>query len=216
MFLFCVRIAPAMPGTHYTNSPSTRVPYYPFSLDFHAAPLTEEQFEELCRNNRDLKFEMTSRGELIIVAPTSPESGWRNSDLIIDIGNWAREDKSGIVFDSSTMFTLPSGAKRSPDVSWMTKEKWDSLSPSERQKFSHVVPDFVIELASPSDNLADIQSKMEEYVANGVRMGWLIDPQEKKVYVYRSGDAVEILDDPEMVSGKDVLQGFELNVRRIW
>ncbi len=199
-----------------TDSTATRIPYFSFSLDFHSAPLSEEQFEELCRNNRDLKFEMSSEGELIIVAPTSPEAGWKNTKLITKTENWSEKDGTGIVFDSSTMFTLPNGAKRSPDVSWMTREKWESVSPSERRKFSHVVPDFVIELLSPSDNLADIQSKMEEYIENGVRLGWLIDPQERKVHVYRAGGAVEILDDPEKVSGEDVLQGFELNVRQIW
>src|SRR5688500_14714261 len=120
----------------------TYLPSQPFTLDFHSARLTEEQFEELCRNNRDLKFEMSAKGELIIVPPTSPESGWKNSNLTTDVTLWSRKDNTGIVFDSSTIFTLPNGAKRSPDVSWMTKEKWESLSPSERQKFSRVVPDF--------------------------------------------------------------------------
>jgi Uma2 family endonuclease len=198
------------------RSTETYLPTQPLTLDFHSARLTEEQFEELCRNNRDLKFEMSSKGELIIVPPTSPESGWRNSDLIIDIGNWSRKDKTGIVFGSSTMFTLPNGAKRSPDVSWMTKEKWESVSPSERRKFSRVVPDFVIELLSPTDNLFDAQEKMREYIENGVRLGWLIDPLEQKVHIYRADGEIEILDNPEKVSGEGVLQGFELNVRQIW
>jgi Uma2 family endonuclease len=198
------------------RSTETYLPTQPLTLDFHSARLTEEQFEELCRNNRDLKFEMSSKGELIIVPPTSPESGWRNSDLIIDIGNWSRKDKTGIVFGSSTMFTLPNGAKRSPDVSWMTKEKWESVSPSERRKFSRVVPDFVIELLSPTDNLLDAQEKMREYIENGVRLGWLIDPLEQKVHIYRADGEIEILDNPEKVSGEGVLQGFELNVRQIW
>lgn len=198
------------------RSTETYLPTQSFALDFHSARLTEEQFEELCRNNRDLKFEMSARGELIIVPPTSPESGWRNTDLTTEANLWSRKDKTGIVFDSSTMFTLPNGAKRSPDVSWMTKEKWESLSPSERQKFSRVVPDFVIELLSPTDNLPDAQAKMEEYVENGVRLGWLIDPVEQKVHIYRAGGEIEILDNPETVSGEDVLRGFELNVRQIW
>ncbi|HSK71664.1 MAG TPA: Uma2 family endonuclease [Pyrinomonadaceae bacterium] len=198
------------------RSTETYLPTQTFTLDFHSARLTEEQFEELCRNNRDLKFEMSAKGELIIVPPTSPESGWKNTKLITRTELWSEEDHTGIVFDSSTMFTLPNGAKRSPDVSWMTKEKWESLSPSERQKFSRVVPDFVIELLSPTDNLADTQAKMEEYVENGVRLGWLIDPVEQKVHIYRAGGEIEILDNPETVSGEDVLRGFELNVRQIW
>lgn len=136
-------------------------PTQPFILDFHSARLTEKQFEELCRNNRDLKFEMSAKGELIIVPPTSPESGWKNSNLTTEVTLWSRKDKTGIVFDSSTMFTLPNDAKRSPDVSWMTNEKWESLSPSEKRKFSSIVPDFVIELLSPTNNLAETQAKME-------------------------------------------------------
>ncbi|HTK38889.1 MAG TPA: Uma2 family endonuclease [Pyrinomonadaceae bacterium] len=198
------------------QSHSTYLPTEPVTLDFHGAPLTEEQFEELCRNSPDLNFELSSKGELIIVPPTSPEASWRNSDLTAEVTFWSRKDKTGIVFDSSGMFTLPNGAKRSPDVSWMTREKWDALSPSERKRFSHVVPDFVIELLSPSDNLADTQAKMAEYIENGVRLGWLIDPMDKKVHVYCANGDVEILDDPEMVSGEDVLKGFELRVREIW
>ncbi|MGH9818830.1 MAG: Uma2 family endonuclease, partial [Pyrinomonadaceae bacterium] len=140
----------------------------------------------------------------------------KNSDLIVDIGNWSRIDKTGIIFDSSTMFTLPNNAKRSPDVSWMTLEKWESVPPSERRRFSHVVPDFVIELLSPTDYLPETQAKMEEYSENGARLGWLIDPAEQKVHVYRQNGEVEIMHDPEIVSGEDVLRGFELKVREIW
>ncbi|HEX8738299.1 MAG TPA: Uma2 family endonuclease [Pyrinomonadaceae bacterium] len=188
----------------------------PFSLDFHSARLTEEQFEELCRNHPDLKFELSAKGELIVMPPTSMESGWRNTDLTTEVNLWAREDKTGIVFDSSTMFTFPSGAKRSPDVSWILKERVEALSLAERQKFSRIVPDFVIELRSPSDSINDLQDKMAEYMASGVRLGWLIDPLERKVYVYRAGGETEILENPENVSGEDVLRGFELNVRAIW
>src|SRR6266404_221130 len=147
----------------------------PFSLDFHNARLTDEQFEELCRNNGDMKFEMSAKGELIIVAPTSPESGWKNSELNFGVVKWSKKDGTGIVFDSSTIFTFPNKAKRSPDVSWMPREKWEKVSPSERKKFSKVVPDFVIELLSPTDSLVNTREKMEEYIDNGVRLGWLID-----------------------------------------
>ena len=198
------------------QSHPTYLPTEPVTLDFHGAPLTDEQFEELCRNSPDLNFELSSKGELIIVPPTSPNSGWRNSDLTTEVTLWSRKDKMGIVFDSQTLFTFPNNAKRSPDVSWMTKEKWEALSPSERKKFSRVVPDFVIELLSPSDSLGDTQAKMAEYIENGVRLGWLIDPMEKKVHIYRANGEIEILDDPEVVSGEDVLKGFELRVREIW
>ncbi len=188
----------------------------PFSLNFHSARLTEKQFEELCQNHPDLKFELSAKGELIIMPPTSMESGWRNNDLSYDVTTWARKDKTGVVFDSSTMFTLPNGAKRSPDVSWILKKRVEKLSLAERRKFARIVPDFVIELRSPSDALEDLQNKMAEYIENGVRLGWLIDPSEKKVHVYRSNGKVEILENPEKVSGEDVLREFELSVREIW
>ncbi|MGI8556048.1 MAG: Uma2 family endonuclease [Pyrinomonadaceae bacterium] len=183
---------------------------------FHFGGLTDEQFENLCKNHSDLKFELNKKGDLIIVPPTSPEAGWKNSELTTDVNNWSRFDKTGIVFDSSTMFTLPNGAKRSPDVSWMTMEKYNSLSESEKKTFSRIVPDFVIELRSPTDSLKPIQLKMAEYIKNGVKLGWLIDPNEKKVHIYRANGEVEILENPETVLGEDVLKGFELNVREIW
>ncbi len=191
-------------------------PFPKFTLNFRSEKLTEKQFEALCQNNPDLKFELSAKGELIIVPPTSPDSGWKNTKLTTKTDIWAEKDATGIVFDSSTLFTLPNGAKRSPDVSWMTNVKWHALTPSEKQKFSRVVPDFVIELRSPSDSLQDLQNKMTEYSESGVRLGWLIDPPVQKVHVYREGGSVEILENPEMVSGEDVLKGFELNVRPIW
>ena len=183
---------------------------------FHFGGLTDEQFENLCRNHRDLKFELNEKGDLEIVPPTSPEAGWKNSELTTDVNIWSRLDKTGIVFDSSTMFTLPNGAKRSPDVSWMTKEKWNGLSDEEKQTFSKIVPDFVIELRSPTDALPPIQNKMKEYIKNGVRLGWLIDPNEQKVHIYRANGEMEILENPESVSGEDVLKGFALKVSQIW
>ncbi len=182
----------------------------------HFGGLTDKQFENLCKNHRDLKFELNKKGDLIIVPPTSPEAGWKNSDLNTDVNIWSRKDKTGIVFDSSTMFTLPNGAKRSPDVSWMTKEKYNSLSDKEKQTFSRIVPDFVIELRSPTDSLKPIQNKMAEYIENGVKLGWLIDPKNHKVYVYQENGDIEILENPKIISGEDVLKGFELNVRQIW
>jgi len=191
-------------------------PNLPITLDFHSAPLSDEQFEELCRNNRDMKFEISARGELIIVAPTSPESGCKNSELTADVTIWSRKDGTGIVFDSSTLFTFPNGAKRSPDVSWMSKDRWNTVIPAERRKFAKVVPEFVIELLSPTDSLAATHLKMEEYIENGVLLGWLIDPMAKQIRIYRANGEVQILDNPETVSGEDVLKGFELNIRGIF
>lgn len=187
-----------------------------FTLNFRSEKLSEKQFVALCRNNPDLKFELSAKGELIIVPPTSPESGWRNSDITTDVTLWSRKLKTGIVFDSSTMFTLPNGAKRSPDVSWMSKEKWESVSKAERRKFARVVPEFVIELLSPTDTLAETREKMLEYVENGVKLGWLIDADNKQVYIYRANGEVEVLDNPKIVSGEDILVGFELNVQEIF
>lgn len=190
--------------------------YIPTIFDFSPLRLTDEQFENLCRNHPDLNLEMSARGELIIVPPTLPYTGEKNSDLITDVNNWARKDKTGVVFDSSSLFTFPNGAKRSPDVSWVLREKWDSLSDTEKKKFSRLVPDFVIELRSSSDSLKTLKKKMAEYIENGVRLGWLIDPTERKVHVYRANGEVDILDNPEKVFGEDVLKGFDLNVREIW
>ncbi|MGI8668417.1 MAG: Uma2 family endonuclease [Aridibacter sp.] len=183
---------------------------------FHFGGLTDKQFENLCRNHRDIKFELNKKGDLIIVPPTSPEAGWKNTKLTTKTEIWSEKDKTGIVFDSSTMFTLPNGAKRSPDVSWMTKKKYNSLSDEEKQTFSKIVPDFVIELRSPTDNLKPIQNKMKEYIENGVKLGWLIDPNEKKVHIYRENGKIDILENPKTISGEDVLKNFVLNVRQIW
>lgn len=197
-------------------SPDAGVLPHSFALDFGSARLTDEQFEELCRRQKDAKFELSANGELLVMPPTSLDSGWRNTDLTTQVNLWSKESKTGIVFDSSTMFTLPNGAKRSPDVSWLNNEKWGRLSPSERQKFSRVVPDFVIELRSPTDYLGDIQNKMAEYIENGVSLGWLIDPINRQVHIYRANGEIDILENPEKVSGEDVLKGFELKVREIW
>jgi len=199
-----------------TPTISESTDYVPTVFDFSPLSLTDEQFESLCRNHPDLSFEMSAEGELIIVPPTLPYTGQKNADLIFEVGIWAKKDKTGIVFDSSTLFTFPNGAKRSPDVSWVVREKWDNLSETERRRFSKLVPDFVIELRSFSDSLKTLQKKMAEYIGNGVRLGWLIDPLEQKVHVYRAVVEVEILDNPENVSGEDVLKGFELKVREIW
>jgi len=192
------------------------IDYVPTVFDFSPLRLSDEQFESLCRNHPDLNLEMSAEGELIIVAPTLPYTGEKNADLIIEVGLWARKDKSGIIFDSSTLFTFPNGAKRSPDVSWVLREKWENVSEAELKRFSRLVPDFVIELRSSSDSIKSLKKKMLEYIENGVRLGWLIDPLEQKVHIYRANGEVEVLNNPETVSGEDVLNGFELNVREIW
>lgn len=188
----------------------------PFKLNLRETHLTEEQFVRLCQENPDLQLELTAQGELVIMPPTGMESGRRNSRLTRLLDVWSEATGTGIAFDSSTMFTLPNGAKRSPDASWIPRERWDALPPKEREGFGLICPDFVAELRSPTDRLKNLHEKMREYLANGARLGWLIDPVEKRVSVYRPDQPVEVLDNPATVSGDPVLPGFVLLVRELW
>ncbi|MGH7964648.1 MAG: Uma2 family endonuclease [Candidatus Binatia bacterium] len=188
----------------------------PLKLSVHETQLSEEQFVRLCQENPDLRIELTAQGELVIMPPTGLETGPRNSRLTRRVDEWTEADGTGIAFDSSTMFTLPNGAKRSPDVSWVRRERWDTLPEEQRRGFGLLCPDFVVELRSPSDRLADLQEKMQEYLDNGALLGWLIDPLEQRVYVYRPGQPVETLDNPPTLSGDPVLPGFVLHVRELW
>ncbi|MBE9006759.1 Uma2 family endonuclease [Fortiea sp. LEGE XX443] len=176
--------------------------------------LTDDQFFEICQNNRDLRFERTAQGELIIMPPTGWESGNRNSRLNQRLSNWAEADGTGLVFDSSTGFILPNGATRSPDAAWVKKERIEALNPNPA-KFLPMAPDFVIELRSATDSLQLLQRKMQEYIDNGVRLAWLIDPQNQRVEIYRLGQEVEVLQSPSSLSGEDVLSGFILDLAQI-
>jgi Uma2 family endonuclease len=178
--------------------------------------MTDEQFFELCQNNRELRFERNANGELIIMPPTGGETGNRNGRITQQLMNWTDADGTGIAFDSSTCFKLPNGADRSPDASWIKLERWDTLTDEEKQKFPPICPDFVIELLSPSDSLKTAQEKMREYIDNGVRLGILINRKSRQVEIYRQGKEVEVLDSPATVSGEDVLKGFVLNLGMIW
>ncbi|MBW4476145.1 MAG: Uma2 family endonuclease [Tolypothrix brevis GSE-NOS-MK-07-07A] len=178
--------------------------------------LTDEQFFNLCQANRDLRFERTATGELIIMPPTGGETGNKNARITQQLMNWTDADGTGIAFDSSTCFKLPNGADRSPDASWIKLERWDVLTEEEKQKFPPICPDFVIELLSPSDSLKVAQEKMREYIDNGVRLGWLINRKSRQVEIYRIGQEVEVLESPITLSGEDVLQGFILNIKAIW
>jgi len=191
-----------------TESPTSEVTLH--------LPLTDDQFAELCASNPDLRFEYTCTGDLIIMPPTSSDTGERNASLTADFVIWNRATEAGRVFDSSTGFILPSGAKRSPDVSWISHERWDALSDQERQGFARICPDFVLELRSPTDRLSPLQDKMQEYLDNGTRLGWLIDPMDRVVYVYQPGEVVERLEAPTEVSGEPVLPGFGLTLATVW
>jgi Uma2 family endonuclease len=178
--------------------------------------MTDDQFFKLCQANRDLKFERTANGELIIMPPTGGETGNKNARITQQLMNWTDADGTGIAFDSSTCFKLPNGADRSPDASWIKLERWDALTDEEKQKFPPICPDFVIELLSPSDSLKTTQEKMQEYIDNGVGLGILINRKSRQVEIYRQGKEVEVLDSPATVSGEDVLKGFVLNLGMIW
>jgi Uma2 family endonuclease len=177
--------------------------------------LTDRAFGKLCAANPDLKLERTARGELVIMPPAGADSGRRNLDLCAQLWNWNRRTGLGIAFDSSAGFTLPNTAIRGPDATWMARERWDALPQSERETFAHVCPDFVAELRSKSDKLFELRAKMREYIAQGIRLGWLIDPKIGKVAIYRPGRPVEVLKRPATLSGEDVLPGFVLDLKGI-
>jgi len=177
---------------------------------------SDEEYAEFCRQNPDLRIERTSEGDLIIMPPTGGKSGTQNFHLTAQFGVWVLKDGTGKGFDSSTEFSLPNGAKRMPDMSWVGNERWNALSDKQRKQFPPLCPDFVVELRSPSDRLKDLQQKMEEYIANGAQLGWLIDPFDKRIYVYRPGRDIEILEDPKEVSGEPLLKGFTLDVQALW
>ena len=177
--------------------------------------LTDDQFFHLCQQNRDYKFERTTSGELLIMPPTGGDTSNRNGRLTQQLFNWTDTNELGIAFDSNGGFKLPNGADRSPDASWVKIERWNALTSEQQEKFAPICPDFVVELRSPSDSLKDLQEKMQEYIANGAQLGWLIDRKNKRVEIYRPGKDVEILDNPVSLSGEDVLPGFVLYLQQI-
>jgi RNA polymerase sigma factor (TIGR02999 family) len=178
--------------------------------------LTDEEFFDLCQRHKESRIERTKEGELIIMPPTGGEAGIRNAKLIARFVTWAEQDGSGQGFDSSTGFTLPNRAIRSPDLSWLRNDRWNALSHEQKEKFPPLCPDFIVEIRSPSDSLLTLQEKMEEYISNGAQLGWLIDPIERRVHKYKAGSAPEVFDNPKTVSGDPLLPGFVLNVRELW
>ncbi|MEE3717614.1 Uma2 family endonuclease [Tumidithrix elongata RA019] len=188
----------------------------PLLLDFSTVKLTDEQFYLLCMQNPEKKLELTAAGVLVVMAPVGGESGKEEARLNARVFTWNEDTQLGEVFSSSTIFKLPNGSQRSPDVAWVKLDRWEALTVEQRKKFPPLAPDFAIELRSESDRLSDLQAKMREYQENGVRLGWLIDPQNRIVEIYRFGQEVEILESPESLSGEDVLPNFVLNLSSLW
>ena len=184
-------------------------------LDVSDLGLTDDQFFRLCRDNEELRFEVSAEGELIIMSPNKPKTGRKQSIINRRLGNWAEQNGTGEVFDATSIFTLPNGAKRAPDASWILKDRWNSLTGEQQDSFSPICPDFVIELRSPSDRLRVLKAKMEEYRANGARLGWLLDPIANRIYIYRPGEPVQETEKPEIISGGPVLPGFSFDFREI-
>jgi Uma2 family endonuclease len=181
-----------------------------------AEPLDDDALLKFCAANSDLRIERTSDGELIIMPPTGGETGNRNHELNGQFFMWERQDGTGKGFDSSTGFSLPNGAMRSPDYAWVLKSRWDALTKEQRRKFSPLCPDFVMELRSDSDLLHDLQAKLDEYIACGARLGWLIDPIGGRAYVYRPGRAVEVFERPPELRGDPELPGLVIDLREVW
>jgi Uma2 family endonuclease len=184
----------------------------PLIVDLKQVHLTDEQFYQLCINNPELNIERNSAGGLILMPPVGGDSGSREMELGTDLSIWNRKTGLGKVFSSSTVFKLPGGGDRSPDAAWVEISRWQSLTPEQRQKFPPIAPDFVIELRSRTDSLETLQAKMQEYMDSGVRLGWLFNPQDQQVEIYRQGQQKEVRSLPTLLSGEDVLLGFELQV----
>ena len=187
-------------------------------LDVHSITLrvTHEEFEKLCQDNPERSFELTASGELIIMPPVGGESGNSESELGGELFVWNRQTRLGKTFSSSTIFVLPNGAQRSPDAAWVELSRWEALIPEQRKKFPPLAPDFVIELRSETDRLPPLQEKMQEYRANGVRLGLLIDPKDKQVEIYRPGQELSVLESPTSIDCSEVMPGFSLSMTEIW
>jgi Uma2 family endonuclease len=201
-------------GASLKKNNSTFTLILPAEIYLHVTPV---QFEALARVNRDLRLERNAKGELIVSPPTGWETGKRNFSLIGQLYCWCEENiSSGEAFESSTGFILPNGANRSPDISWISSTRWNALTTEQKGTFPNICPDFIVEIRSASDNLAPLQEKMREYLENGAVLGWLIDPKNRQVEIYRIDQEVEILKNPLELNGENLLPGFVVNLQKIW
>lgn len=187
-----------------------------FDFENQRGKMTPDEFWQFCAKNRKLRAELTKDGDVIIMPPTGYESSEENVELVLQLAIWAKKDGTGKVTESNGAYILPNGATRAPDAAWIRKDRLEQFSAEERKKFLPIAPDFVIELRSAFDSLVEQQAKMDEWIENGVRLGWLIDTKTKRVHIYRPNHAPEILEDPSKVSSEEVLPGFELDITEIW
>ena len=178
--------------------------------------MTDDQFFDFCQLNRHFRIERNQIGDLFIMSPTGSETEERNFNLIVQLGIWTKQDGTGVGFGSSGGFTLPNGAVRSPDAAWIKRTKWEIIPAEKRKKFAPICPEFVVELRSENDNLSTLKEKMQEYIDNGTQLAWLIDRKQRKVFIYRPNCGVEELDNPQTLTGEDILPGFVLDLSEIW
>ena len=198
------------------DTATIKIPRNRFTFSFeHKEKPTVEEFGKICSQNRDLRFEMSKEGEISVMPPVYSDTSESNADIVYQLKHWARKDKTGKVYESSAGFVLPNGAIRSPDASWITIERLEKLSDEEQHGFKNICPDFVIELRSSSDSLPKVKAKMDEYIENGTKLGWLIDPLKKKVHIYKKNKDVKVLENPKVLKAIGNLKGFELDLSEI-
>ena len=204
--------------TYFPTRFPLRLRYARVQMEFESGPgkMTPEEFWDFCQDNRKLRAELTKEGDVIIMPPTGFRTGIKNSDINLQLGLWAKNNRMGKVTDSNAGFVLPNGATYAPDATWTDKKRLEKFSAEELEKFLPLCPDFVIELRSRSDSLKELQEKMQDYIDNGTSLGWLIDPKNKQIFIYRPDKEMEVLRHPKTVSGEDVLVGFELDLSEIW
>ena len=178
--------------------------------------VTQDEFYDFCMANPDLRIELTAEGEIVIIPPTGAETGYRNNEIARQLGNWTRRDGRGRAFDSNTEYLLPDGSALSPDASWVDRVRLARLTREQKRKFPPLVPDFVIELTSPSDRLTRVRKKMEAWISNGVKLGWLLDADRRTAYVYRPRRAPEKMVAPKELKGEGPVSGFPLELAEIW